>query len=112
MNHGLPGLADADQVAVGSPSTVLAELFAMGQRKPPPAPTQAGAIMAGVGAAAWALCKSSGQRWLLVTGTRVAGSDGYATKVRRSEAKTFDEEREAIAAAVGAPGRRRRWPTG
>ena len=37
VNHGLPGLADADQVAVGSLSAVLAELFAMGLRQPPPA---------------------------------------------------------------------------
>lgn len=102
VNHGLPGLTDADQVAVGSLSAVLAELFAMGLRKPPPAPAQADAIMAGVGAAAWALWKSSGQRWLLVTGTRAPGRNGYATKVRRIEAETFDEAREAMAAAVGA----------
>ncbi|MGI4765355.1 MAG: hypothetical protein ACRYGP_09880 [Janthinobacterium lividum] len=102
VNHGLPGLADADQVAVGSLSAVLAELFAMGLRKPPPAQAQADAIMAGVGAAAWALWKASGQRWLLVTGTRVPSRDGYATKVRRIEAGTFDEAREAMVAAVGA----------
>jgi len=63
---------------------------------------QADAIMASVGAAAWALWRASGQRWLLVTGTRVPGRDGYATKVRRIEAETFDEAREAMAAAVGA----------
>ena len=40
----------------------------------PPAPAQADAVMAGVGAAAWALWKASGQRWVLVTGTRVPGS--------------------------------------
>lgn len=97
-----PASNDADQVAVGSLSAVLAALFAMGLRKPPAAQAQADAIMAGVGAAAWALWKTSGQRWLLVTGTRVPGRDGYATKVRRIEAETFDEAREAMAAAIGA----------
>ena len=55
-----------------------------------------------VGSAAWALWKASSQRWLLVTGTRVPGRDSYATKVRRIEAGSFDEAREAMAAAVGA----------
>lgn len=102
VNHGLPGLTDADQVAVGSLSAVLAELFAVGLRQPPPAPAQADAIMAGVGAATWGLWKASGQRWLFVTGTRVPGRDGYATKVRRIEAETMDEAREAMATAVGS----------
>ena len=102
VNHGLPGLTDADQVAVGSLSAVLAELFAMGLRQPPPAPAQSEAIMAGVGAATWALWKSSGQRWLLVTGTRAPGRDGHATKVRRIEAETMDEAREIMAAEVGS----------
>ena len=101
VNHGLPGLTDADQVAVGSLSAVLAELFAMGLRQPPPAPAQAEAIMAGVGAAMWAIWKASGQRWLLVTGTRVPGRDGHATKVRRIEAGTMDEAREVMAAEFG-----------
>lgn len=101
VNHGLPGLTDADQVAVGSLSAVLAELFVMGLCQPPPAPAQADAIMAGVGAATWSLWKSSGQRWLLVTGTRVPGRDGYATKVRRIEAETVDEAREQMAVEIG-----------
>ena len=101
VNHGLPGLTDADQVAVGSLSAVLAELFAMGLRQPPPAPAQADAIMAGVGAATWGLWKSLGQRWLLVTGTRVPGRDGYATKVRRIEAESVDEAREKMASEIG-----------
>ena len=101
VSHALPGLTDADQVAVGSLSAVLAELPAMGLRQPPPAPAQAEAIMAGVGAATWALWKSSGQRWLLVTGARVPGRGGHATKVRRIEAGTMDEAREIMAAEVG-----------
>ena len=101
VNHGLPGLTDADQVAVGSLSAVLAELFAMGLRQPPPAQAQADAIMAGVGAATWAIWKASGQRWLIVTGTRVPGRDGYATKVRRIEAETVDEAREKMATEIG-----------
>lgn len=101
INHGLSKLTDAEQVAVGSLSAALDESFAMGLRQPLLAPAQANAIMAGVGAATWGLCKSSGQRWLLVTGTRVPGRDGYATKVRRIEAETMDEARKAMAAAVG-----------
>ena len=58
--------------------------------------------MAGVGAATWGLWKASGQRWQLVTGTGVPGRDGHTTKVRRIEAETVDEAREAMAAAVGA----------
>lgn len=111
VNHGLPGLTDADQLAVVSLSAVLANLFATGLRKPPTAQAQADAIMSGVGAVTWALWKASGQRWLPVTGTRVPGGDGYATKVRPIEAETFDEARETTAPPSAAPSERRRWPT-
>ena len=99
VEHGLPGLADADQVAVGSLSAVLAEPFAMGLCKPPPSLAQSDAFTASVGAAARALWKLSGRRWMLVT--RVRGRGGHATKVRRTEAETMDEAREAMVAAFG-----------
>lgn len=101
VNQALPGLSDGDQVAVGSLSAVLAELFTMGLSRPPPPPAQAEAIMAGVGAATWALWRASGQRWLIVTAARAPGRDGLATKVRRIEAETMDEAREAMAVELG-----------
>lgn len=76
-------------------------MFAMGLRKPYQTPAQAQAMMAGMGAAVWAIWKASGQRWLLVTASRLPGSEGLATKIRLIEADTMDEAREAMVTQLG-----------
>jgi AcrR family transcriptional regulator len=100
VDRALPGLSDADQTAVGTLSAVLADLFTRGLGEPQPSPAQAEAIMAGVGAAAWALRQASGERWLLVTGREVPGRAGLATTVRKFKVETLDEAREAMAAEI------------
>ena len=103
VHIALPGLSDADQAAVGTLSAVLAELFSQGLGQPQPEPKQAEAIMAGIGAASWALRQASGQRWLLVCGRQVPGRSGLATTVRKFEVETLDEAREAIVTELGKP---------
>ena len=101
VDRALPGLSDTDQAAVGALSAVLAELFTRGLGEPQPEPEQAQAIMAGIGAAAWALQQASGERWLLVSGRQVPGRSGLATTVRKFQVETLDEAREAMVAELG-----------
>jgi len=69
-------------------------------RKPPPAPAETDPNHCRRWRGGMGAVESSGQRWLLVTGTHAPGRDAYATKVRRIEAETFDRTREAMAAAT------------
>lgn len=101
VNLALPGLSDSDQAAVGALFAVLAELFTRGLGDPQPDPGQARAIMAGIGAAAWALGQASGERWLLVSGRQVPGRSGLATTVRKFQAENLDEAREAMVSEFG-----------
>ena len=96
---GIPG-SGADQRVVGVVSAVLADYFSRGVARPQPPASEAAAIMAGVGASAWALAHVSGEPWLLVTGRPDPGRGGMATTVMPVKAGNVDEAREALVAEV------------
>jgi hypothetical protein len=56
-------------------------------------------ILENVGAAAWALNRVTGERWLHVAATRDLRG-GWRTQVRRYDAANLDEAREAIVADI------------
>ena len=98
--HGLPGVAEADQPAVGMLSAVLCDLLARGTVQPQPPLAVAQALLDTTVAAAYALHRVTGERWLLVTGTRDMRG-GYRSQVRKFDAADVDEAREAIVTEIG-----------
>ena len=90
-----------NQELVGALSAAAVEFFIQGVRNPQPEPAQATAIMAGMGAVAWALTETAGERWMLVTGRTEPGRTGLATSVATFDAPDLEAAKNAISAEVG-----------
>ena len=99
VSSGLPSVSAAEQPVVGMLAAVLASLMDRGTAVPQPPEAQALAILESVGAAAWALNSVTGERWLHVAATRDRRG-GWRTQVRRYDAASLDEAREAIVADI------------
>ncbi len=99
VSSGLPSVSAEDQPVVGTLAAVPASLMDKGTAVPQPPAAQALAILEHVAAAAWALNSVTGERWLHVAASRDPRG-GWRTQVRRCDAASLDEAREAIVADI------------
>ncbi|WP_376100669.1 hypothetical protein ACE7GA_27025 (plasmid) [Roseomonas sp. CCTCC AB2023176] len=95
----MPGVAPADQAAVGALSALLARMLVL-SGEAGPSRQDPSVLESAIGAASSALAAAAGHPWLLVTATPDRTGSAFHTEVRRLAAGSLDEAREAVAAEI------------